>query len=126
MVERATILCVDDEQTALFLRKLVLEKCGLQVITVPSGEEALKTLSVQKVDLVLSDILMPSMPGTELARLVKEKYPSMPVILISGVNELPPEARCADSFISKLDGPAALCDRVQSILKKVSCTAGSA
>jgi CheY-like chemotaxis protein len=125
VAEPATILCVDDEQTALFLRKLVLERCGLQVITVYSGEEALKTLSGTKVDLVLSDILMPSMPGTELTKLVKEKYPSMPVILISGVNEIPPEAFCADSFISKLDGPVALCERVQSILKRVSCTAGS-
>jgi CheY-like chemotaxis protein len=119
-------LCVDDEQTALFFRKLVLERCGLQVIAVHSGEEALKTLSGTKVDLVLSDILMPSMPGTELARLVKENYPSMPIILISGVNEVPPEAFYADSFISKLDGPVALCERVQSILKQVSCTAGSA
>jgi CheY-like chemotaxis protein len=124
--EKRTVLIVDDEKTALFLRKVVLERAGFTVITAPSGQDAIKMLEEVKVDLVLSDILMPSMLGTELARVVKEKNPTLPVVLISGVNEVPPDAFYADAFVSKLDGPAALSEKIQSLLNHSSCTAKTA
>lgn len=112
------ILCVDDEPTALFLRKAVLQKFGFQVITASSAKEALGVLAGnQAVDLVLTDLLMPEVVGTELARIVKERYPHLPVVVVSGVNEIPPEAVHADLFVSKLEGPIALHERLRQVLE---------
>jgi CheY-like chemotaxis protein len=111
-----TILCVDDEETPRILRKLILQKQGYQVITAASGVEALEILSGANVNLVLSDLMMPGMSGTELTKSVKSMRPTMPVILISGVNEIPSDASYADRFISKVGGPELLFETVIEVL----------
>lgn len=114
------VLCVDDEPNPLVLRRLVLEKAGYQVLTAESLARALEVLSSSAVDLVLSDQLMPGGTGTELARQIKQLFPNIPVIIISGVNELPPDATSADLFMSKMEGPAAMCQKVASLLRDLS------
>lgn len=115
--QKLTILCVDDEETALFFRKRVLQKSGFDVVTASSAAQAMEILLTEKINLVLSDVLMPGTLGTELAKLVKQAHMGIPVVLISGVNDLPPEASYADLFISKLEGPVALCEKLQNLLK---------
>jgi CheY-like chemotaxis protein len=111
-----TILCVDDEETPRILRKLILQKQGYQVVTAASGVEALELLDGANINLVLSDLMMPGMSGTELTKSVKAKRPTMPVILISGVNEIPADASYADRFISKVGGPELLFQTVIEVL----------
>jgi CheY-like chemotaxis protein len=111
-----TILCVDDEETPRTLRKLILQKQGYQVVTAASGAEALELLNRTKIDLVLSDQMMPGMTGTELTKSAKAMRPAMPVILISGVNEIPEDASYAFRFISKLGGPELLFKTVIDVL----------
>jgi CheY-like chemotaxis protein len=118
------VLCVDDEQNPLFLRKLVLEKAGYEVVTANSGPQALRLLQSQPIDLVLSDLLMPGMLGTELARQIKSLHPKLPVVIVSGVNEIPPDAAFADLFISKLGGPASLCENVCKVLGQFNISDG--
>ncbi len=113
---RAVILCVDDEENPLVLRKLVLQKAGYEVLTAKSAKEALELTASRSVDLVLSDHLMPGMNGTELAQQIKAEHPDLPVILISGVNELPTGSTIANAFVSKIEGPHALCKEVAAIL----------
>lgn len=110
------ILCVDDEDVPLFLRKRVLEKSGYEVITASSGRQALAALEEHKVDIVLSDQLMPEMTGTQLAKMIRQSRTPLPFILISGVNEMPPDIGYADLFISKLEGPVALCQKIADLL----------
>ena len=112
------ILCVDDEPNSLILRKLVLQKAGYEVITADSASQALDVLTSRKVDLVLSDQLMPGQTGTELARQVKARWPNVPIILLSGVNEIPADADIADLFMSKVEGPVILCQKVNDVLSK--------
>jgi CheY-like chemotaxis protein len=113
---KAAILCVDDEDTPRTLRKLVLQKQGYEVVAVSSGKEALAIFATRHFDLVLTDQMMPGMMGTELARQVKLITPSMPVVIISGVNELPADASYADRFISKIEGPEALFNGIAEVL----------
>ncbi|MGH9516166.1 MAG: response regulator [Terriglobales bacterium] len=122
---KAVILCVDDEQNPLTLRKLVLQKAGYEVLTANSGKEALELVTSRKVDLVLSDHLMPGMHGTELAQQLKAKHPKLPVILISGVNELPDGSAVANAFVSKIEGPDALCKEVAAVLNLPLETCGN-
>jgi CheY-like chemotaxis protein len=115
---KAVILCVDDEPNSLVLRKLVLQKAGYEVVTASSAVLALDLLASRHVDLVLSDQLMPGQTGTELTRQIKTRWPSLPVILISGVNEIPADADIADLFMSKVEGPVIMCKRVKDVLIK--------
>ena len=110
------ILCVDDEENPLILRKLVLQKFGFEVLTAASGKEALELLRARKVDLVLSDQLMPGTTGTQLAEQVKAAHPHLPVVIVSGVNEIPDDASNADLFISKLEGPVLLSQKISEVL----------
>src|SRR5690348_89887 len=64
MGRKFRILCVDDEETPLVLRKFLLQKAGYEVLTARSAEEALAIASTSAVDLVLSDYLMPGTTGT--------------------------------------------------------------
>ncbi len=118
MWDRPMILCVDDEENQLAVRKLVLEKEGFSVLTASSGHEALSLLACHQIDLVLSDHLMPGLTGTELTRQIKARNPDLPVILISAVNEIPEDAAFADLFMSKLDGPIAMCQNVSAVLAR--------
>jgi CheY-like chemotaxis protein len=111
-----TILCVDDEEIPRTLRKLILQKKGYQVLTAASGAEALEILDRESIHLVLSDQMMPGMTGTELTKSVKATRPAMPVILISGVNEIPADASFADRFVSKIGGPELLFKTVAEVL----------
>ena len=111
-----TILCVDDEEIPRILRKLILQKQGYQVVMAASGEEALEVLDRANINLVLSDLMMPGMTGVELTKSVKAVRPTMPVILISGVNEIPADANYADRFISKVGGAELLFQTVIEVL----------
>ena len=110
------ILCVDDEDNPLVLRKLVLEKAGYEVATAHSADEALNILASRRIDLVLSDHLMPGVTGAELAQEIKTRFPAIPFILISGVNDVPLNADSADAFLSKVEGPDKLCRQVAAVL----------
>jgi CheY-like chemotaxis protein len=113
---KAIILCVDDEEIPRLLRRLVLQKQGYEVVGVASGKEALEALATTHFDLVLTDQMMPGMAGTELARQIKSTTPTKPVVIISGVNELPVGIEHADLFISKIEGPEALFRGIAEIL----------
>ena len=117
---KPVILCVDDEENPLMLRKLVLQKAGYEVVTANSANQALEILTTRKVDLVLSDQLMPGATGTDLAKQLKSTSPHLPVVIVSGVNELPPDADYADRFISKLEGPAYLSQQIAEVLARVT------
>jgi|ERR1700691_285687 CheY-like chemotaxis protein len=115
---KPVILCVDDEEIPRTLRKLVLEKKGYEVVAARSGKEALELLATRHFDLVLTDQMMPGMEGTELTRQIKSAAPDLPVVIISGVNELPIDAALADRFVSKLEGPEALFSGIAEVLDR--------
>jgi CheY-like chemotaxis protein len=114
---KTAILCVDDEEIPRTLRKLVLQKQGYEVVPASSGKEALAILAMRDFNLVLTDQMMPGMLGTELTRQIKLATPAMPVVIISGVNELPTDASFADRFISKIEGPEALFSGIAEVLE---------
>lgn len=116
------ILCVDDEEIPLTLRKLVLQKQGYKVMTANSAAKAMEVLGACHVDLVLSDQLMPGITGSELAKGIKQTRPDLPVVLVSGVNEIPHDAKYADMFISKVEGPVALCRKLSEVLAQYGHT----
>jgi FixJ family two-component response regulator len=62
---------------------------------------------------------MPRVTGVELVQLVKARHPKTPIILISGVNDIPADADTADAFVSKVEGPDRLCREVALLLSNL-------
>ncbi len=84
MHEQPSILVVDDE---LLIRDLLYDFFagqGWQIAIADTGEKALGILKEKEIDLVLTDLRMPQMDGLDLARLVREEHPDMPVVIMTG------------------------------------------
>lgn len=83
------ILAVDDDGLVLFNTLAMLEDLGHVPLEARSGPEALDILEKNAVDLVITDQAMPQMSGLQLIAVIKERWPSLPVILATGYAELP-------------------------------------
>ena len=83
------IMLVEDDEAVRRLTAAILESGGYSVIPAGNGEEALEKLgaSRQPVDLLVTDVVMPGMDGSEVARRVSKQCPSVGVLFISGYTE---------------------------------------
>jgi DNA-binding NtrC family response regulator len=82
-MSRARILLVDDDEAFLELFSLMAGAQDLHIIPSASANKALEILNEEPIDVVVSDVQMPEMNGTELFRKVQDLYPDIPVILIT-------------------------------------------
>jgi CheY-like chemotaxis protein/anti-sigma regulatory factor (Ser/Thr protein kinase) len=125
----ATALIVDDSPVDRHrVGGLLLKHSGWQVIYAANGEEALASLEQQKPDLVITDLRMPSPNGLELVEAIKEKYPSIPVILITafGSEDIAILAleRGAASYVPKRNLSRRLHETVEQVLKVARAQGG--
>ncbi len=117
MRAKKTILCVDDNEQALSIRKVVLETRGYRVIACGSGRSALEAFEKGGVDLVLTDWTMPEMDGAELVDRIKARSPHTPAILFSGRMKVYEKETRADVFLSKgMYGASELLERIRQLL----------
>ncbi len=79
----AMVLVVDDDPGVLFTLEEVLVSRGHEVVAARSGHDALKALDAPLVDVVVTDLAMPGMDGMQLLAAIRERDPSMPVIMIT-------------------------------------------
>ena len=79
------MLIVDDEETLTYslYQSFIISQRDYEVVTAATGEEATEKLSDMKFDLVITDIKMPGMDGLELLSLIKSKYPTTDVIVMT-------------------------------------------
>ena len=119
MRPKRTILCVDDNEQSLSIRKIMLETRGYRVVACTKGREALEAFSKGGIDLVLSDLVMPECDGNKLVEKIKELSPDTPAILISGKVKFYDKDTRADVFLPKgAYAPAALLERIRLMLIK--------
>lgn len=119
MKPKKTILCVDDNEPSLSIRKLMLETRGYRVLCATNGADALELFQQGGIDLVLSDVLMPKMDGTELVAQIKAMSPATPVILFSGKIKVYEKDTLADVFLPKgMYAPVELLERIRLLLVK--------
>jgi two-component system chemotaxis sensor kinase CheA len=117
------ILVIDDSPSARLRERTILQSAGYDVVTASDGEEALRALREQHVDLIISDIDMPKLDGFELTVAVRASrlHQSLPVILLTGRTNERDASRGreagADALFSKraLD-PDALLARIAELL----------
>src|SRR5487761_649457 len=88
---RMTVLCVEDEDSQLKLRKVLFESAGFDVLGARTGAEALELFRANVVDLVVLDYWMAGMNGLAVATELKRLRPSTPIMVLSGWTSLPGE-----------------------------------
>lgn len=98
-MSRERILIVDDEPAIRVMLAEALSDCGYNCETASDGQEAFEKVAQGRFDLVLSDIRMPRADGRTLLRNLKQKYPDLPVVILSAVDD-------AESAIEMLTGGA--------------------
>ena len=98
--ERNKILLVDDEEEFLVASSQALRRRGLDVDVAPNGVTALEMVDKGEYDVVVLDVKMPDIDGIEIFRIIREKLPDLPVILLTG------HASLDDAFQTSRDGIA--------------------
>lgn len=117
MKPKRTILCVDDNEQSLSIRKIMLETRGYRVIACTGAKEALEAFRNGSIDLVLTDLLMPEMDGGKLIDEIKSISPQTPTVLISGKVKLYDRETRADAFLPKgMYAPAELLEKIRLLL----------
>ncbi len=105
MTEQSAVLVVDDDPAVGVVLSGLLRQDGLDVVVVRSAEEALTRLDARPFDAVVTDLRMDGMDGMELLRRARERWPELPVVVISahGTIQLAVEAmkRGAADFVTK-------------------------
>lgn len=82
-----SILLVDDERIMRDLLKKILAREGYRILTAEDGAVACDVLEKERVDIVVSDMKMPRMSGFELLEVIKQKYPSIGVIIMTAYGD---------------------------------------
>jgi two-component system response regulator CpxR len=117
MKPKKTILCVDDNEQALSIRKVLLETRGYRVLAFNNGEQALEAFRRGNIDLVLTDLMMPGVDGSRLIEEVKKASPQTPAVLLSGRVKIYERETQADVFLPKgMYEPAELLERIRLLL----------
>jgi two-component system, OmpR family, response regulator CpxR len=117
MKPKRTILCVDDNEQSLSVRKVMLETRGYRVVSCANGAQALECFKRGGVDLVLTDLMMPGIDGGRLIEEIKSLSPETPAILLSTKARLYNHETRADVFLAKgMYGPAELLERIRMLL----------
>jgi DNA-binding response OmpR family regulator len=117
MKPKKTILCVDDDEQSLSIRKVLLETRGYRVAAFTRGEDALECFRKGGVDLVITDLVMAGLDGPTLIERVKEISPATPTILLSSKVRAFESSMRADVFLAKgMFAPAELLERIRILL----------
>ena len=128
MSQGARILVVDDEPQIRHSLQINLEKRNYAVMTAASGEEALEAIARQKPDVVIVDLILPTIDGIELTRRIREQSP-VPIIVLSAIGDERKKVEAlefgADDYVTKPFGLEELVARVKSALRRTIMLSGS-
>jgi signal transduction histidine kinase/CheY-like chemotaxis protein len=112
-----TILVVDDESMMLTMAETILSDFGYHVLTANSGQKALNVLSQSdtKVDLVITDLVMPGMGGRELVERIRKTEPTLAILCTSGY-VIPEDKQTGDGYLQKPFTSTDLLLKVKAVL----------
>ncbi len=120
-MEKTKILVVDDEKEIADLLEIYLISDGFEVLKAYNGEEGLRILEQEKIDLMLLDVMMPGIDGLEMCRRVREDK-NIPIIIVSAksqeLDKILGLSTGADDYVSKPFNPLELMARVKSQLRR--------
>ena len=113
------VLCIDDDEQSLQVRKILLETFDFRVTTATSAKEGLRYFRTHDVDAVVLDYEMPEMNGGQVARKMKSLRADVPVLVLSALPWLPNDAprECIDVFVTKGGPTADLAHQIEQMME---------
>ena len=116
------ILIADDDKNTRLLLKTVLEEEKYVVYTAENGEDALRVMDREHIDLVVLDIMMPKMDGYELTALLRESNNNLPILMVSA-KQLPGDRRRGflvgiDDYMTKPIDEVEMLLRIKALLRR--------
>ena len=116
------ILAVDDDKNTRMLLKAVLEAENYSVLTAEDGEQALRIMDENHVDLVVLDVMMPQMDGYEFTRVLREGNNNLPILMISA-KQLPADKKQGflvgtDDYMTKPIDEEEMLLRIKALLRR--------
>lgn len=112
-----TIMFVDDHEVLARLSCEILEMQGYRAVSAYSAQDALQKFENDRFDLLVTDFRMEGMNGLELARKVHDKYPSVPVIIVTGYGPID-GGKDVDTVLSKEELFPDLLDKIKYYLNQ--------
>ena len=126
--DKKIILAVDDEAAILDLLKFNVEKEGYKFISAQDGEEGLQKVLEQKPDLVILDIMLPKMSGTDVCKKIRQENIDVPIIMLSAKSEEFDKVFGleigADDYMTKPFSTRELMARVKANIRKAENSGG--
>lgn len=120
-LSRPVILCIDDEDLGLEIRKMVLEREGFTVLTARDGQSGISVFDTQAIDAVVLDYAMPGMDGGKVAAILRQRRPDIPILMLSAYVALPEEVmRVISVSATKGDGAFTIVDKLKVLLQEKS------
>jgi CheY-like chemotaxis protein len=117
MAWKPLILCVDDTPSLLEGQKMLLEENGYRILTATNGSDAVQVFVSHSVDLVILDYHMAGMNGALAAARMKNSKTGVPVMLVSGDDDVPPsDLEAVDCFLSKSGSISSFLEKVDYLL----------
>jgi CheY-like chemotaxis protein len=114
-----TVLCIDDEELGLEIRRMVLEREGYAVLIAQDGKSGLSIFESEPIDVVVLDYAMPGLDGGQVAALMRQRKPSVPILMLSAHVELPESVkRLVDISATKGEGALSLIDSLKDLLAR--------
>ena len=114
-----TILCIDDEELGLEIRKMVLEREGYVVLTARDGATGISIFESQQVDAVVLDYAMPGLDGGQVAAIMRQRKPTIPIMMLSAYVALPESVmNLVDVSATKGDGALSLIGTLKDLLAR--------
>ena len=118
------ILIVDDEPNIVQLVSMYLVRENYQVISAEDGQKALDTVITQKPDLVVLDVMLPSLDGFEVCRRLRANGNSIPIIMVTArdedIDKILGLELGADDYLTKPFNPRELVARIRAVLRRGS------
>ena len=123
-----TVLVVDDDPHIREVVRFALDKAGYAVVEAGDGNEALERFGEAEPDLVVLDILMPEMDGTDVCRALRARS-TVPIVFLSSkddeIDRIVGLELGGDDYVTKPFSPRELVARVRSVLRRSAITAAA-
>ena len=116
------ILVVDDDRNTRLLLRAVLQAENYTVFTAENGEDALRVMDTEHIDLVVLDVMMPKMDGYEFTRILRQTDNNLPILMVSA-RQMPADKRQGflvgtDDYITKPIDEVEMLLRIKALLRR--------
>ena len=118
------ILIVEDDEKLSQLYKIVLTKAGYETVLAANGQEAWDIVDTERIDMVITDVMMPVLNGYDFVKILRQENPLIPVLMITAKDDYPSKSKGftlgIDDYMTKPIDVNEMVLRVKALLRRAN------